>query len=301
MKILVYGAGALGSLLGGLLAEGHEVVLLSRREHAEAVNAHGLVLSGVLAKVVHPRAITELSALDMTPELVLLTVKSYDTVAACECIVANMGPTPVVGFQNGLGNLEAMKRILWPNKAYGATTTMGATLIGPGNVLFAGEGTTRLEAARKEDTAVLGELAEGLRKGGAVERAENITQAIWDKAAVNIGINYLTALAGVENGVLASHWEELRGLVAELLSEVACAAEQTGVQADPERWAEAVLDVASSTSSNRSSMLQDLERGKRTENDALAGEVLRRGQGCSLPGIHTLYSLVRLAEARTTL
>ena len=81
MRTLIYGAGAMGSLVGGLLAQKYDVTLLGREPHMSVIPETGLKITGLNEVVVHPNPITNLDELpqDFQPELIILTVKSYDT------------------------------------------------------------------------------------------------------------------------------------------------------------------------------------------------------------------------------
>ena len=112
MRTLVMGAGALGSLVGGLIARNDEVMLIGRKAHVLDINSNGLRITGLEELTVHPRAVGS-PDLSFRPELVVLTVKSYQTSGAMKdlsgCIPAG---TPVLSLQNGLGNLEAIASAL---------------------------------------------------------------------------------------------------------------------------------------------------------------------------------------------
>jgi 2-dehydropantoate 2-reductase len=118
-----------------------------------------------------------------------------------------------------------------------------------------------------------------------------IDREIWQKAAVNAAINGPTALCGTTNGTIADD-PELRGLAMEIAHEaVQVAATQGFVLLDIEH---ALIDTATATAQNRSSMLQDIEAGRPTEADAIYGEIQRaaRLKGIATPRIDALSALI---------
>jgi len=131
-RVLVAGAGAVGSVIGGMLAAaGHRVTLLGRAPHLAAIAAEGLVLEGLWGE----RRVRDLTLAATVDELagpydaVLLTVKSYDTagtLATVRSLVASAGC--VIAMQNGLGNVEQVVDAVGPARALGARVIFGATL-----------------------------------------------------------------------------------------------------------------------------------------------------------------------------
>ncbi|MCL4219514.1 MAG: NAD-binding protein, partial [Candidatus Hydrogenedentes bacterium] len=110
MNVLVMGAGAIGSVVGGFLARaGHEVTLVGRAEHMEAVAGKGLRITGIWGEhhVANLRTATSAETVEPAHELVLITVKSYDTSPAICSLAPHIGPDALVcAYQNGLGNAE---------------------------------------------------------------------------------------------------------------------------------------------------------------------------------------------------
>ena len=143
MRIYVFGAGALGSAIGGMLSRGHEVTLIGRRAHVSAIKRSGLLLTGKVELRCRPNACMTVRGLP-PPDILIVTTKAYDTadaVAACKAWTG--AETSVLTLQNGIGNLELLRA--WKgNRAFGGTTSMGATLVSPGVVRVAGFGTTTM-------------------------------------------------------------------------------------------------------------------------------------------------------------
>jgi 2-dehydropantoate 2-reductase len=145
MNIAVVGAGAMGSLFGGLLAESGENVTLVDiwKEHVEAINEKGLKTTGINGeRMVKVRATTNHFEVGIV-DLILLFVKSYDTVQASENSLPIVGDETVfLSLQNGLGNINKIAGVVGGNRVVRGVTAHGSTVLGPGEILHAGKGLT---------------------------------------------------------------------------------------------------------------------------------------------------------------
>ncbi len=285
MRIVVLGAGATGSLFGARLsAAGEQVLLVGRPAHVEAVLTGGLVIEGVGAGTHRLDASAELAP-GSVADAVLVTVKSFDLASAVASLARAVAPTPTVLLGNGLG-LDEVARAAAADAGWAeperwivrAVHTVPATLLGPGRVRASGSGEVVLPDPLPEPL----ELLDGLfrRAGVPVRRSSTFDRELWRKAVVNAAVNPVTALHGVPNGRLlepALHAEADR-----LLAEAVEVAWGEGVDL-PLSEARADLDrIVRATAENRSSMLQDLDRGRPTEVEAISGEILRRGASLDL-------------------
>jgi 2-dehydropantoate 2-reductase len=288
MDVVVFGAGSLGSLVGGLLARAHDVTLVGRDPHVGRVREAGLRVTGAVEATVHPDAHTEPPA---GADLAVVTVKAFDTAEAADAL-AGCELGCCLSLQNGMGN-EATLAAALDVPVLAGTCTYGARLTEPGVVACTG----------------IGEVVLGARDGGPSESAERAGTAfdeagietavaadmplrLWEKLAVNAGINATTALARVENGALR---DGPAGEVArDAARETARVARDDGIALGDEEAVAAVERVADATAANRSSMLQDVEAGRRTEVDAISGFVA--GYGPSTPVNATAARLLRAWE-----
>jgi 2-dehydropantoate 2-reductase len=293
----VLGSGAMGSLFGARLARaGHAVTLTGTWSEAlEAARHRGVVVEDETGSWSAPvRAVTSSEAL-WPHELVLVLVKSHQTpsVAGAAARAAGIGGW-IVTLQNGLGNRESLEARAGRGRVGLGVTQSGATLLAPAHVrgfsaptLLGDDGVGR--AAR---VAVL------LSAAGIECHVEaDIDRLVWRKLAVNCAINALSALAGVRNGALLER-PEWREQLAAAAHETAAVARALGIDigGDP---AELACETARLTADNRSSMLQDLQRGVRTEIDALNGAVVRlgRGSGIATPQNAALVGAIHAREA----
>ncbi|HWH09067.1 MAG TPA: 2-dehydropantoate 2-reductase [Candidatus Thermoplasmatota archaeon] len=299
-SVVVFGAGAVGSWLGALLHQaGHDVTLVGRHDHVSVVNARGLQVSGRTELLARPRAVTRPEA--QPPDVLLVTVKAYDTRRAAQEMRPLVGPrTAVVSVQNGLGNVEALADAFTDRQVFAAVTTHGVTFVEPGHVRHAGTGYFRVgspfnEHARADALAAL--LREALP---GAEASPRIAGELWAKVVVNAAINPLTAITGLRNGALLEV-PALRDLMQRAAEEAVDVARAEGAPLPDDDLVLRARRVAELTAQNKSSMLQDVERGRPTEVDAICGEVVERGlrHGVDAPVNLTLRALVKGIEAST--
>lgn len=290
----------MGSLFGGLLAEsGVDVALVDiDAEHVRTVDEEGLRLrSPEGERTVAVSATTDPAAVGAV-DLVVVFVKSPQTRTALAGATALLADDPdVLTLQNGLGNPETIAEFVPQKRVVAGVTAHGATLEGPGRVFHAGEGATTIARYFTANDDRVRALARTLTEAG-IETAvsDAIRDDIWEKVLVNVGINAPTAVARVENGLLATT-DPGRRLVEAAVTEAAHVARSEGRDV-PEAPVSHVLDVAAATAENRSSMLQDVEAGRATEIEHLHGEIVRRARDHGLPAPvnRTLADLVRLGE-----
>jgi len=288
MKMVVVGPGAMGCLFGGLLAEaGHDVWLLDCvPENAEKIKSRGLRVEGLDGQERHVpfEQITVDPGQIGTADLVMFFVKAFDTPAAAshaEGLVAEH--TTLLTLQNGLGNIEALCSLFPREQVIAGTTAYGATLLGSGHVRHAGIGDTVIGAVNKKAAALTAAVREVLEKAGiAVKTADDINAVIWGKLLVNVGINPLTAIMKIRNGEILDH-PELVEVMKQAVGEAASVAASLGITIPYPEPITKVLEVCRATAGNRSSMLQDIEAGKKTEIGHINGAVVEHGRSQKVP------------------
>jgi 2-dehydropantoate 2-reductase len=296
MRICVFGAGALGSAIGGMLAGRNDVFLIGRKPHVEAIRKRGLVLQGDLSRTVRLPAFTSISGV-APPELLLITTKAYDTMSAVlECRPWVTGGTAVLTLQNGIGNLEALRE--WKGgRAFGGATTLGSTLVSTGKVRISGLGRTMIGSDLDPycSKKIVGVFAESCIPSCF---SENIMSEIWAKAIVSACINPITAILRVPNGKLLES-KAISRLVLEVSKECERVARAHGIELPQSPMYPHVRAVARDTARNLSSMLQDVGRGNRTEIDQINGVIWRLSEehGLDAPLNKTLTAMVQSLEA----
>jgi len=286
LRIAIVGAGAMGSLFGGLLAEaGEDVVLVDVwEEHMRAINERGLRIRGVSGdRVVRVKATTKHAEVGVV-DLVLLQVKSYATEKAIRDALPMVGErTVVLTLQNGLGNVEKIAAVVGRERVLAGTTAHGATVLGPGEIYHAGRGPTVIGEVDGRITDRVKAIAELFNRAGIeTEVTDNIMGAVWTKMLANVAINALTAITGLYNGELLE-LEETKAVMLKAVDEAVAVAKAMGIKLLVEDPHEFVLGIARATATNKSSMLQDVERGRRTEIDAINGMIVHYGRELGIP------------------
>ena len=284
MKILVLAAGSVGSVLGARLAEaGHDVELVARPDHVAAMRADGLRVEGHRPGIFRVRAFDDLARAD-DPDLALLTAKTFDLVTVAGALGRRFPRLPPTLLpQNGLRIEVPVRAALVASGAADAdrslaraVTFLGAMLVRPGVVRQVGDGTLVFADPAKGGPAAAATRTFLELFAGTTVRAKvvpDLERELWRKALMNAAINPITALNGVTNGRLLE--EPYRAAAVRLLREAQQAAAAAGYEI-PNAEADGELDrVLRETAENRSSMLQDWERGRPTEVDAISGEILR--------------------------
>ena len=296
VDILVFGAGSMGSLVGGLLSIHHPVTLVGRREHMDAIAARGLRITGKTARVVHPRAATRIPS-GIHPALVLVATKAYATRDAMVALRRFADSAVFLTLQNGLDNPDTIGRTA--RRVIAGTTSHGVTFLGPGEIRHAGIGDTTIGAwkgVQDEDVVRVRDIFE--EAGIRTRISDDIRSDLWAKLVANAAINPIAALAGVPNGRLVQD-RDLAALLDEVGREALAVAQAEGMRIDGAALLQRMRLIARRTAANRGSMLQDLDRGRRTEIDAITGAVLRAAErhGLDAPLNRALYALVRAREA----
>ena len=297
MKVTLVGTGAMACLMGYRLAPWAEVILFGTwLEAVEAISTHGLVVDdGHGEQTIRVRATTEASDCAAS-DLLLVLVKAWQTAAAVGRAGEALAEDGLaLTLQNGIGNYEVLTAVVGTERAAAGATTSGATLLGPGHISLGGEGALQLgDHPRLGKTLALFERA-GLRVTVGADR----DSILWGKLLINAAINPLAALLGVPNGELARR-PSARALIEGLAREGAQVADRSAITLPYADAATRALEVAEATAHNRSSMLQDVERGRRTEIDAINGAIVNQAQrlGLDAPLNRAAWHLVQALEER---
>lgn len=300
-SVIVFGAGSLGSLIGGLLARNPDanVTLVGRDPHIAAIRDAGLGIEGAVTERVFLDAHTTVPE---SADLAIVTVKSFDTKIAGRAL-SDCGLTTVLSLQNGIGNEETLVEELGEDvSVLAGTCTYGAMRTDPGHVRCTGIGEIVLGPTEQRDT---GRMDRANRIGRLFERAglnttvaDDMPRRLWEKLAVNAGINAPTALARIENGALAD--SPVRETARRAARETARVARFEGVNLPDEAAIAALETVIEATAQNRSSMLQDVQMGRRTEIDSINGYVAECN-AVTTPVNRTLAQLLRAWERKREL
>ncbi|MEM2726846.1 MAG: ketopantoate reductase family protein [Archaeoglobaceae archaeon] len=281
--IQIMGAGAIGSLLGALIQlSGYDVVFVARGKQLEALKKK-LTVSGLLNTELKVRAVEK----PENAELTLFTVKAYDTEEAGKAL-SRVDAGIVCTVQNGVGVERILKKYV--EKVVRGVTSYGANLLDFGHVVYAGEGIIYLpdDKLGKEVWRILS------KTNLNIELVRDIEYRIWAKAVINSAINPLTAICKVRNGKIVEN-EYLWNLAVQIAQEGENLMKKIGYDFDA---VTEVKRVAIATAKNRSSMLQDVERGEMTEIDYINGAIIDRSKefGLKCPANEFVYTLVKGIE-----
>ncbi len=333
MRVLVFGAGALGQAVGGLLAEsGCDVAMVLRPAAAELLARKGLLVDGIFGRhMVAPERLQLLADLDplrdasgagrqppsaaiglpgsspsCAPDYVLVTVKSYDTPQAVQQIRRiDDGRFIIVSLQNGYGNVECLTAAFGPDRVLCGRVITGFVIPQPGRVQITVHADSltlgRFDGA---DSPPAEHLAAVMSASGLPTRATRHVHAdLWAKILYNCALNPLGAVPDVAYGRLAER-AETRELMDRIIEEAYAVMAARGLPrlfATADEFRRAFYQrMVPPTAAHSPSMLQDLRAGKRTEIDALNGAIVRLGREARIdtPINQTVSAMVRFLETR---
>lgn len=311
MKILVYGAGALGQALGCMLAaDGHQVDLILRQRFIGVLREKGLRVSGIFGAygpVGEIGLLPDVSHVEKNYDYALVTTKTYDTAQA----VQDLGGieeriATIVSMQNGCGNIEQLEQRFGSERVLGARVITGFEISEPGAVeITVSADAIHVGGSRPGEIPRSAEvLAEVISSAGhECIAVSDIHQSLFAKLLYNCSLNPLGAILGVHYGALVER-EETRTIIDAVISETFSVIAAIGGKT-PWRSADEYRDLFYSTLipatyNHRPSMLQDLENNKPTEVDGLVGYVSAMGAKHKVPTptCDLLASLVRFKQAR---
>ena len=294
MQIIVLGAGAIGSLYGAKLAAAHDVVLISRPEHAAAINARGLRIEGIESQSVRVPAASEVTQIG-PDALILLTTKVNASAAALEAIVPFIREdTVILCLQNGLGSEQIAGAATGRRGVVlRGITQFGAIFEEPGAIKFMAAGYTVIEQHERSEGIANAFTAAGL----SCRISADITSEVWHKTVFNCVVNPITAILGCEVGGIAQPGlEQLKQLV---IDECLAVAATQGVTFEVDFMRE--INETFAPSHNIASMLQDLRRGRPTEIDYMNGAVVALGakHGVSCPVNKGIADIIKALETQS--
>ena len=303
MRILVYGAGAVGGFFGGLLAHaGEDVRFVARGAQREVLQTSGLTIESRLrGTIVIPSvAVSDSAATGGSVDLILVCVKTQQMTGILDDLAAAVGEqTVIVPLQNGVEADEQLATRFPHATVLPAVVYVGATLDAPGTVSHVAAGTIGIGANRERDTAVLPAVRDLLaRTGQPIHISNDIQRERWHKLMWNAAFNSVSAITGRLPAELVSQ-PDTRALVLAIMNEVLDVGRACGVdlrQEDIDRhiaWTESATGLRTST-------MVDRERGRAMESDGLVGVIVRKGQftGVPTPCSAVVYALLNAIDAR---
>ena len=295
MKVAVMGAGAVGCYFGAMLARaGHDVTLIARPRHVEAVRQHGLMFeSQSFSGHIPVQATTDTSGVEGA-DIVLFCVKSPDTESAGRAIVPFLKQGAIIlCLQNGVDNAERLQavtgRIAIPAVVYVATE-----MAGPGHVRHKGRGELIIGSSEASDDIARQFIAAAI----PATVSDTVVSELWTKLITNCAYNALSAIAELPYGPLLKV-EGVTDVMRAVIGECEAVARALNIPL-PATLRNSTLALAASMPEQYSSTAQDLARGKPTEIDYLNGYVVKKGAalGIPTPTNLALQVMVKAREAR---
>jgi len=297
--VVVVGAGAVGCYYGGMLARaGTKVTLIARPQHVEAIQRDGLLMeTTTFTEHVKIAASTSMDAVK-DGDLILLCVKTLDTVTAARDAKAHMPPDAVmVSMQNGVDNAERIKDELGFD-VVSAAVYVAAAMPAPGHLKHNGRGDLVIGGHVPDD--ILQKIAVTFEHGNVPCRvSKTLAEEMWTKLVMNATYNALSALTGATYGVLVND-AGAKDIMTAVTKECVAVAGAKGIHLDLADMLDRVAKLGPTMPGTLSSTQQDIARGKLTEIDSLNGYIAAQGRRHNVPAPMNaaLHGLVRLREGR---
>jgi 2-dehydropantoate 2-reductase len=303
MRTCIIGAGAMGSLYGGLLRDsGADVILYDGwREHVEAIRRNGLHLDGITGdrhiKIDATRSPADIGAV----ELCIVQVNAYATRDAARIAKSCLTPDGYcITLQNGVGNVETLVEKLGKERVLAGLSYHSAALLGPGHARHTHAAETWLGELDGSTTTRLTGMADMMARAGFKPVIiDNIISFIWGKFIHNCAINPICAIARLRVGELALY-DSANEFQDRILEEILAVMKAKNVVL-PEHDPIGKIKNFCKVKFNKPSMLQHVELGRKTEIDALNGVIVSEGRRLGIPTPYNdaLVLLLRASNARS--
>lgn len=282
MNIVIFGAGAIGSLFGGILAKNNNVILIGRKNHVEQIKKKGLIIKGKTNQNVKISAFENVEDILFSPDLIIISVKSYDTENAVKKIKKIIDKnTYILSIQNGLDNIEKIEKIVDKKKLFVCITTHGSIFYKPVVIIHKGIGKTTIGALEK-NSFFEHKLVDLFNLSGIKTKlSTNIMNDIWIKGVVNSVINPITCIFKCKNGYILKN-PILEKLMEKICYESVQVANDCGFNLVYEDVLNLTKEVIFDTSENFSSMLQSIQNGSKTEINNINGVIFKMGEKYAL-------------------
>lgn len=301
MKILVVGAGAMGSLFGGLLKlKDYDVTLVDvSQKQIETVNKNGLSMETNTGKHVVRIPARYAHEIKEKSDLIIVFTKTYHTKSALESVKHLIDEdTFILTVQNGLGNVEKVSEFVKLSRIIVGMTNHPCEFIAPGQVRSLGHGKTKIMSADDKMNPMLESVCDAFNSAGLpCEISTDVWCDIWQKVAFNVALNSIGCITYLTNGGIASVPEGVT-LAKQVVTEVVSVANRKGIKVNLEEVIASVEDAFIHHKHHMGSMLQDVLAKRQTEIETLNGAVVREAKkiGLAVPVTETLYYLVRIQE-----
>lgn len=302
MKIVVIGAGAMGSIYGGHLSLNNEVYIVDTNQAVvDAINANGLLIDedGV-TNVYHPTAVSSTEGIENV-DLVILFVKSTFSKVALAGNKNIIGEnTRLLTLQNGAGHEHILMEFAPKERVIIGTTEDNGAVLGAGHVRRGGQGKTNAGMLVEDKDNFLSKMKESFDSCGfTLKLHDNIQQLIWDKLFTNVSLSAVTGILQVDMGYIAGN-EYAWKLTCALIHEAVLTAKAMGLTVDEEAITEKVKETSLNNPKGCTSIRADLRDGRRTEVDTISGAVVKAAEelGVEVPSHKFVVNMVHAMEQR---
>ena len=300
MKIAAMAAGAVGAYFGGRMqAAGHDVAMIARRAHLDALRKNGLKIESVHGDLHLPKVNATDDPRQIGPvDIVLFAVKLWDTEIAAELARPLVGPdTRVITLQNGVDSYERVSAILGKEQTVCGTAYIAAVLGGPGLMRHTSKfATMRVGRMDGKPDAKLAAFVDAAKAAGLdIQPQDDMNRERWQKFV------FLSSMAGVNcmtrqpiGKVLAD--PDTRAFYRKLMEECLAVGQKSGAKV-PSAWVDDRMTFSDAAPPGmKASMFHDLEAGNRLELDWLNGKVVSLGRelGVPTPASDAVYAAVKL-------
>ncbi|MEO7157447.1 MAG: 2-dehydropantoate 2-reductase [Vicinamibacterales bacterium] len=317
MRFAILGSGAVGGYFGAKLARaGQDVTFIARGAHLDAIRDKGLEVKSAQLGDFTIQAAAESDTAKVGPvDVAIVSVKTYDNPTALPMLKPLVGPeTVVLTLQNGVDSTDEVAAVVGTHHVLGGTTYVATALEGPGLIVQTGVHRSIIFGE------VFGLPTEAAAKAGGVSRritprvrtiAEVLASAdiqvtpvadarvpIWDKYVYLVAFSGFTGASRLPIGQIWKY-PHVQEMFYAASREIAAIAEAEGVTISVNRFETLREYMTNIPASTRSSLLIDLQQGKRIEVEALQGAAVRRAQqhGLPVPIVSTLYALLKAWES----
>ena len=303
MKILIMGAGAVGCYYGARLQQaGEDVTLCARGDNLRALKEHGLDVKSFKGDFQVKVSATG-DPREFAPyDLILFAVKSYDTEPAAQQLKGCLTPDGILmTIQNGVENEEILCRFFRRECVMGGNSRIGAQIVAPGKLLHTALGVIEFGELDGRDTPRAQRLKALFERAGILGELSTDLKAIrWYKLMGNNSTNSVSALTRTTLGQMLDDPDGYQ-LVRTLMLETLAVGRAEGANVVDERadWQLEQIYKALNAHAIKTSTLQDLEKGKPLEYEAISGAVVRaaRRHNMRVPATETVYTLLKLLES----
>lgn len=317
VRVVILGAGAIGSAVGALLVRaGQDVTLVGRPEQVEAIRSGGLTLDGPLGRFTLPMAAA--TSLDFRPDLALLAVKTQDVDGTVRAARAFLEGVPLVTMQNGVQSDAIVASLLPPDALFSSVVMVTATYLSPGRVTLVERGHLVLGRPSGQRDGLVEKVAALLEPAVPTVLSDNLPGAHWLKLIMNLN-NAVPALTNLSLRE-ATRDPFLRRLSVVLMREGLAVADRTGIELAPlpgvpvgavRRMTKLPTPLAARFFASQAgrlgdgwpilgSTLQSLRRGRPTEIEYLNGEVARRGRDLGVPAPYNERTVALMHDVERT-